>query len=797
MTNSSLARVRFLVLVCTLANFNSASASDLFVSPHGNDAGSGSRDRPFLTLQAAQKAARNVKGGPVTIQLLPGTHYLTEPLVLTAEDSGTAAAPVIWRGDEGKVIVSGGRRLDLKWEEYKRPIVQAKVPVGLITDQLFVNGRRQILARYPNFDPKIDIYNGYAADCISRERAANWSDPAGGFMHAMHQGQWGGFSYRILGKDDQNNVKYEGGWQGNRPSSPHAKLRFVENIFEELDAPGEWFLNSKTSTLYFYPPKDLDLARATIEVPRLKHLMEVHGTKEAPVRFVEFRGITFRHALRTFMETKEPLLRSDWTIYRGGAALFDGAEDCALQDCYFDQVGGNAVFVNNFNRRVAIKGCRIEEAGASGVVFVGDPAAVRNPLTNVGRGHKLADIDRTPGPRTDNYPADCQVSNCLISRIGRFEKQSAGVSIHMSARITINHCSIYDVPRAGINIGDGCWGGDIIEYCDVFDTVKETGDHGSFNSWGRDRYWGINGADLNAILLGKDKDIPLLDCIEPNTLRNNRWRCDHGWDIDLDDGSSNYRIYNNLCLHGGLKNREGFNRLVENNIMVGNSFHPHVWYKNSGDVFRHNIVFTPYRPIGVPTPWGEEVDYNLFHAAGFKGSTAAKELQNASRRDEHSIRADALFINPEAGDFRVKANSPAIALGFKNFTMDDFGVQKPALKALARAPFGRFEEAKKPGRSDAIHTWQGIKLRNIVGEGEMSVYGTPGETGILVLDLPKDHPFAKAGLQSNDVIIGVGAKSAPDFDEFDKEIQAAKAATVKLKVLRKQNEMTIEAPTGK
>jgi hypothetical protein len=63
----------------------------------------------------------------------------------------------------------------------------------------------------------------------------------------------------------------------------------------------------------------------------------------------------------------------------------------------------------------------------------------------------------------------------------------------MAQDITVRHCSIYDVPRAGINIGDGCWGGHVIEFCDIFDTVKETGDHGSFNSWGRDRYWGLRG----------------------------------------------------------------------------------------------------------------------------------------------------------------------------------------------------------------------------------------------------------------------------------------------------------------
>ena len=51
------------------------------------------------------------------------------------------------------------------------------------------------------------------------------------------------------------NVTYEGGWQNNRRMGMHDKYRFVENIFEELDAPGEWYLDEKTATLYFYPPR--------------------------------------------------------------------------------------------------------------------------------------------------------------------------------------------------------------------------------------------------------------------------------------------------------------------------------------------------------------------------------------------------------------------------------------------------------------------------------------------------------------------------------------------------------------
>ena len=62
----------------------------------------------------------------------------------------------------------------------------------------------------------------------------------------------------------------------------------------------------------------------------------------------------------------------------------------------------------------------------------------------------------------------------------------------------------------------------------------------------------------------------LLDAQKTTVIRNNRFQTAHGWDIDLDDGSSNYHIYNNLCLQGGLKLREGFGRVVENNILVNN-----------------------------------------------------------------------------------------------------------------------------------------------------------------------------------------------------------------------------------
>jgi hypothetical protein len=479
-----------LVGVLLLLASSTHAAVELYIAPEGNDTNPGTRECPFASLDRARRAVaqRADRSQAVMVFLTGGTYYLPDTLVFQANDSGTKDAPITYAALAGQTpVISGGQRLQLTWSVYKDGIMQATVPRGTTADQLFVNGRRQIMARYPNFDPNAAQFNGTAADAFNASLAVRWADPNGGFMHAMHAALWGDMHYLITGKDAQGNLTYVGGWQNNRRSQPHRLFRFVENIFEELDAPGEWFLNPKTSMLYFYPPADVKLDTATIEIVRLRHLVEFRGTQSEPVRFITLQGITFRQAARTFMDNKEPLLRSDWTTYRGGAIFFNGAEDCAIQEAIIDQVGGNAVFVNKYNRRITVKDSIISEAGANGVAFVGSAEAVRSPLFEYGQTQPLEKIDRTPGPKTDDYPADCLVEDCLIYRTGRLEKQTAPVQISMAMSITVRHCSIYDVPRAGINICDGCWGGHTIEYCDVFDTVEETGDHGSFNSWGRDR----------------------------------------------------------------------------------------------------------------------------------------------------------------------------------------------------------------------------------------------------------------------------------------------------------------------
>ncbi|MEK7948939.1 PDZ domain-containing protein [Luteolibacter soli] len=786
-------RRRFVIAIASLHALTvPVLAADLYVSPLGNDRQPGTTEGPLVSLTAARDAARRIVGKEaVTIHVADGIYYLPEALVLTAADSGTPAFPVTWKAEhEGKAVLSGGSKLALQWQPYRDGIWQATTPAGLSIDQLFIDGTRQRMARYPNYDPAkpTAAYQGFAADAISKERAAHWADPAGGYIHAMHVARWGGYHYRITGKKADGTLQYEGGWQNNRQMGMHAQQRMVENIFEELDAPGEWFHNAKTNTLYYFPEAGRNPSDANVEIVRLSHLVDVRGTAADPVRHLTFQGFVIRHAARTFMENREPLLRSDWTIYRGGAFTLTGTENVAILDCEFDQPGGNAIFFNQYHRRALVKGCHIHDTGASGVCFVGDPAAVRDPLFEYSQTQDLTKIDTTPGPKTDNYPADCAVEDCLIHGIGRVERQPAGVQISMSSRISLRDLSIYDCARAGINIGDGCWGGHLIEYCDVFDTVLETHDHGSFNSWGRDRYWTSNHRGISQPQVEKNPKLPYLDAVETTVIRDSRWRCDHGWDIDLDDGSSNYEIYRNLLLAGGLKFREGYGRKAHDNVIVNNGLHPHVWFTHSGDSVTGNVLMKPHAEIGMPEGWAAAFNRNFFTFPALLGASR----KQGGDADSIAIAPD--FVDAVKADFRLKENSPALKAGFTNFPMDQFGVKKPSLKTIAKTPAipALKSAGETPASGETIpQYWLGALLHSLAGE-EFSAFGTAREDGgVQLAQVPQNSPAAKAGLQENDLIQGVNGRKVTKAADLFAALNGTGDQAPKIFLIRNQKPVTL------
>lgn len=726
--------------------------NQIYISTTGNDSASGSMDQPLASLKRAIEVYRSSGViGNTEIIFREGIYRFSEPVVLKASDSGTEKTPLVIKGfGDERVVLSGGNKLDLKWKKFKGRIYRAEVNKDVSRfEQFFINGKPKVLARYPNYDPTVSPFGGWAEDAIAPERLKGKKGLEGAYYHVIHAARWGGFHYQIKGIDTDGNPRMEGGWQNNRPENGlHEKYRMIENTLAELDAPNEWYFDGEF--VYFYPEAEKELD-ATFECDGVEALLLLKGSDANPVKYVELRNINFKHTARTFMKSKEQLLRSDWTIYRCGAVFMEGVENCKVLSCGFFNLGGHAVFVSNYARNVEVSSCHISHTGGSGICFVGNTDAVRSANFHYKEYTKYEDLDLNIGPKTNEYPAKCIAHDNLIHNIGEVQKQMAGVQIAMAMDITVSHNSIYNCSRAGINVGDGTWGGHIIEFNDVFKTVQETSDHGSFNSWGRDRFWQPNRAQIDKNV-EKHPGLELLDAIHTTVIRNNRMRCDHGWDIDLDDGSTNYHVYNNLCLKNGIKLREGYHRVVENNICVNNSLHPHVWQANSGDVVMRNIFGSYYFPIAMKDHWGTVLDYNLFDI----GEKPAN--MNDFDRDNNSVVSNPLFIDPSNGDYRVQGNSPAINLGFQNFDMDNFGVISPRLKAIAETPelpeyVAGLQPGAKPGRDESTHTWLGGKIKNLVGLGEVSATGMHDETGVFIVEVPVGSKMETCGFKTNDVIL--------------------------------------------
>ena len=760
------------------------SAQSLFyVSPGSQEGGDGSLTKPFNRIDQAVVKTRGLKGD-ITIYLRGGKYILAEPLLLTSLDGNEERSLSIKAYPSERVVLTSSVPLSLNWKPYRKGIVKARLEKDWIMDMLLVNDRLRPMARFPNYDSTAIRFNGTSALATSPQRVKKWKNPEGGYLHAMHKHDWGDFHYRITGKDRKGNLNLEGGWQNNRPMGLHEDNRMVENIFEELDAPGEWYYSRTEQTLYYYPHEGENIEDALVETPQLKHLIEIRGTMDEPVKNITIEGLELTGTVRTFMEHYEPLLRSDWTVYRGAAVYLEGTENCKLHRCKLYNLGGNAVFFSGYHRGGEITSSHFTEIGASAICFVGNVEAVRSPSMNYHDFVPFDSMDKEKGPKASCYPADCRVCDNLIHRIGLYEKQITGIELSMSQSIVVSHNSIYDTPRAGINISEGTWGGHVIEFNDVFDTVKETGDHGSFNSWGRDRFWHPVRPTMDSIA-DMAPELILADAVSTTVIRNNRFRCDRGWDIDLDDGSSNFHIYNNLCLNGGIKLREGFYRVVENNIMVNNSLHPHAWFNRSGDVFTRNIVMREYFPYQVEQ-WGRMVDYNIF------ADERSLEKVREQGTDVHSIAVPLTFANPSEGDYTLSDDSEVILKGsFQNFDMKNFGVVSAHLKAIARVPRMAIPVSLVEKKESRQENWLGLSIKNLETLGERSATGMDAERGVYVVTTDANGVL-RDFIQANDVILQINEHPIADLEAMEmalKEIQGNQK--IKIVVFRGQKEQVI------
>ncbi|MBM4086019.1 MAG: hypothetical protein FJ272_14640, partial [Planctomycetes bacterium] len=149
-----------------------------YVATNGSDDWSGTlpapnagrTDGPFATLYRARDAVRGLRTRglpqPVRILVRGGTYYLPKTLTLGPEDSGTDGAYVSYESHPGEeVVLSGGRPITGQWRTDDGKVHYVDIPEARNGAwkfrQLFVDGRREIRARYPNYDASDVLTKGW------------------------------------------------------------------------------------------------------------------------------------------------------------------------------------------------------------------------------------------------------------------------------------------------------------------------------------------------------------------------------------------------------------------------------------------------------------------------------------------------------------------------------------------------------------------------------------------------------------------------------------------------------------
>jgi len=372
-----------------------------------------------------------------------------------------------------------------------------------------------------------------------------------------------------------------GGNQGGEGSDEGGEW-WIEGAEEELDAENEFWYDSDTKNLFFYlnATHAGDSPDSKLVVPSLATLLDLVGTEASRVRNVTFEGITFVDNRPTFMEPRGNPSGGDWALERQGALRLEGTESVTIKDCLFTLLDSNAISINGYNRHALVD--------RNEFVWLG-----QNAIASWGR------TDRNDGTKGEQ-PLHTTVTRNFCHEIGHYQKQSSFYFQAETALATIEQNIVFNIPRAAINFNDGFGGGAEISQNLLFNTCRESSDHGAFNSWDRLPY-------ITTIRDGTPSTVPKVNNVHNNFIVAN-YAADGGC-LDNDDGSAYYDIHHNLCMYGGHKaNFDGHSKHSFNNIHV----HPQIYGTKCIDEEGQGQTTHTSGPHGLPPAgYGEAYTDNI------------------------------------------------------------------------------------------------------------------------------------------------------------------------------------------
>ena len=203
------------------------------------------------------------------------------------------------------------------------------------------------------------------------------------------------------------------------------------------------------------------LQAATLAMPVLYSVIVVNGSQSASGAYassISFSGFTVTQTRVTYLEQFQVPSGGDWSVHRGASLFIQDAENVTVASMRFDQTGGNAMLLSNH-----VAGSTLAD---NEIVFSGDSAIVSLGSTSL--------IDGS----APTYPNGNVIARNHAHETGVYTKQTSCYAHQLSANASIVDNVCYNGPRAGVNVNDGFGGGNLFQGNVVFNSVRETGDHG-------------------------------------------------------------------------------------------------------------------------------------------------------------------------------------------------------------------------------------------------------------------------------------------------------------------------------
>lgn len=674
-----------------------AGAAEIHVAPTGSDAHPGTRERPVASLEAARELVRKLRAAPdrrpggITVWLAGGDYPRTRAFELGAADSGAPGEPVVWRALPGETPrLLGGIRVtgfepvtDPAVLERLAPEARGRVlhrglgsergrsPGGDLVSrgfgratvpahgELFFAGRPMTLARWPNegafekiagfpeVGAKGDDHGGRLGDLTggfhyAGDRPRRWRSTEDLWVHGYWAWDWANSYERVASLDPDRR------WIRTAP--PHGLYGFRQgqrfyflNVLEELDQPGEWYLDRRTGTLYFWPPEPVNSGEA---------LLSVSGEPLIRLRdasWIRIRGLVLEATRANAIEIR------------------DGTEN-RIEACVVRNVGNHGVWIEGGTGH-GVVGCDVQDTGDGGVVLSG-------------------------GDRRTLVPGAHWVENCHFRRQGRWSKCYVPAILMQGVGLRASHNLIEDHPHCAILYG----GNDhLLEFNEIRRVALETGDVGAIYA-GRDYTFRGNRIRHNylhhtgGVGMGS-MGVYMDDCVSGTEIYGNVfYRVQRAAFLG---GGRDHRVINNVfvdCDHAVELDGRGLDASPVWRGMVNDTMRRRLAEVPSGlyrdrypelrDLDRH------YGPPEGPALTGE-----AFRGVPPEGNVVARNVCVGKWLNVywHATKAmlslegnvatpDAGFVasigdDPRAEDFALRADSPAWAAGFRALPLSSIGLR--------------------------------------------------------------------------------------------------------------------------